>query len=99
MKKVDMLVIGRLRGLEETTQKDPMDKPLTSESLARGIPTSRNRAKMTLLRSAVSLSINELSRIALIVPILFSVYPGLVMLEDNPRGVFVSVFPTAVGVT
>jgi len=94
-----MLVIGRRRGLEEITQKYPMDKPPTSESLARGIPTSCNRTKMTLLRSAVSLSINKLSRVALIVPILFSVYPGLVVLEDNPRGVFVSLSPTAVGVT
>lgn len=94
-----MLVVGRFRGLEDITQKDPMDRPLTSESLACGIPMSRSGAKMTLLRSAVDLSINKLSHVALIVPILFSVYPGSVMLEDNPRGVFVSVFPTAVGVT
>lgn len=94
-----MLVVGRLRELEEITQKDPMDKPLTSESLARDIPTSRSGAKMTLLRSAVSLSINELSHVALIVPIFVSAYPELVMLEDNPCGVFVSVFPTAVRVT
>jgi hypothetical protein len=54
---------------------------------------------MTLLRSAVDLSINEVSHVALIVPILSSVYPELVMLEDNPCGVFVSMFLTAVGVT